>query len=278
VTQALIIAVNYRGEREALKLVNDLLSQSKADRISTLLVDNGPERHLAQFLQSERPVTGNVSVLTPESNLGYFGGAQFAVAHYLMSNAPPDWTAVTNVDLAIPSSSFFEQLFARYQTDAPAVVAPSILLTRSGRDQNPFLRFRPSSWRMHFLAHVFSNRVTGNAYQRLAVVKEKVSSVKSSIKRSHNSPHPTTIYAAHGSFMLFHKSYFAAGGTLRHGAFLFGEEIFVAETARRLGLRTIHDPSLVVLHRGSDPSGAHRSAELMSYLRDASAFNARTYF
>ena len=54
------------------------------------------------------------------------------------------------------------------------------------------------------------------------------------------------IYAPHGSCLVFKNNYFTLGGTLGLPNFLFGEEIFVAETAVRLGLDVIYDPGMVI--------------------------------
>lgn len=42
-----------------------------------------------------------------------------------------------------------------------------------------------------------------------------------------------SIYAPFGAFIVFHRQYFESGGHLSYGSFLFGEEIFITETARR---------------------------------------------
>jgi GT2 family glycosyltransferase len=89
---------------------------------------------------------------------------------------------------------------------------------------------------------------------------------------------PLQIYAAHGAFLAFRKSYFEAGGTLRHGAFLFGEEIFVAETVRRLGLTIGYDPRLRVFHRGYTTTGYMPSRQMATYMREAARYCADTWF
>ncbi|MGC8979631.1 glycosyltransferase family 2 protein, partial [Caldisericum sp.] len=67
-------------------------------------------------------------------------------------------------------------------------------------------------------------------------------------KQKNKNIKPQEIYAPFGACIIFHRNYFEAGGTLNTECFLFGEEIFVAETARKLNLRILYDPELKVIH------------------------------
>src|SRR5882762_7093902 len=64
-----------------------------------------------------------------------------------------------------------------------------------------------------------------------------------------------TIYAAHGSFFIFSRRYFEAGGFLDGNLFLYGEEISVAEICRSLRLPVVYEPSLCVLHNEHQSTG-----------------------
>src|SRR5947208_6891971 len=64
-----------------------------------------------------------------------------------------------------------------------------------------------------------------------------------------------SIYAAHGSFFIFSRRYFEAGGFLDENLFLYGEEISVAEICRSLGLLVVYEPSLCVLHKEHESTG-----------------------
>ena len=89
---------------------------------------------------------------------------------------------------------------------------------------------------------------------------------------------PVEIYAPFGAYLIFHKTYFIKGGTLQHGAFLFGEEIFVAETSRRLNLKVIFDPRLKVIHREHSSLRKIGSRNAARYAREATHYLADTFF
>jgi GT2 family glycosyltransferase len=217
--------------------------------------------------------------MEPGVNLGYFGGADYALSRHLAEEPLPEWVVLSNPDVRIPAPDFFEQVLDLYADRPPGIVAPAIRSVLSRTDQNPYLRRRPSRMRMHFYKWLFRFRLAARGYQRTSLVKLRLLRAVARLKDpAKQGVAPEAIYAPHGSFMLFHRSYFEAGGTLRHGTFLFGEEIFVAETARLLGLAVIHDPRLVVEHEQGTPSKILGDPDLQTYAKDAAAFVAREYF
>jgi len=81
---------------------------------------------------------------------------------------------------------------------------------------------------------------------------------------------PTEIYAPHGSFIIFSREYFERGGSLKPGAFLYAEELFVAETCRRLGLKAVYWPVIQVAHdehvsTAANPAVRHFMATAADY-------------
>jgi GT2 family glycosyltransferase len=86
------------------------------------------------------------------------------------------------------------------------------------------------------------------------------------------------IYAAHGSFFIFSRRFFEAGGFFDQDLFLYGEEISVAEICRSLGLPIIFVPALSLWHNEHASTG--RAITRSSYERQKKALehvNAR-YF
>jgi GT2 family glycosyltransferase len=83
---------------------------------------------------------------------------------------------------------------------------------------------------------------------------------------------PRDIYAAFGACIIFHKTYFDRGGDLAFGSFLYYEEIYVAEKARQLGLRTHFEPRLRLLHN------EHSTTKMMGAARrQKNAYDSLTY-
>jgi len=94
-------------------------------------------------------------------------------------------------------------------------------------------------------------------------------------KQNNEAP---AIYAPHGSCMIFNRRYFTAGGSFEYSIFLFGEEIFVAETTRKLGLLIVHCPRLWVLDHEHASTGTIRSRKVAGYMKDATDYLVEHYF
>ena len=77
---------------------------------------------------------------------------------------------------------------------------------------------------------------------------------------------------------MFSRRYFESSGNLNHGAFLCGEEVFIAETARRLGLAVVYDPRLKVVHKENATLSRYTSRQLLAYVREATDYVTETFF
>lgn len=282
----LLICINYHNEPDTCAFVHNVLELDAGGSLEVLVVNNneggGGEEPLVE-LENGEP---RVKLLSSGENLGYFGGASLGLRRHLESGDRPEWVLVSNTDISFPDRRFFVRLQELYKGGAPAVVAPTVRSALSSRDQNPYMARRPPARRMHFYKWVFSNYLTYSAYYSVALAKKGVSRL---LPRSHEPPAygheprveekgPGEIYAPHGSFLVFHRSYFDAGGDLDYGAFLYGEEVFVAETARRLNLSVVYDPRLAVLHREHETTGLFKSRKIARLQRDSSAYCADEFF
>lgn len=239
------ITVNYNSSKATALLLSDLSKQVPGPFHLTIVVaDNSPsELELESVRQFYRDCP-QVHFERMPTNLGYFGAAHW-VFQTIWKDSPPEWVVVSNPDIRLPQQDLLLQiskLSAKF-----GVVAPRILSSRTHRDQNPFFTKRPSVFRLNLLRLIFRIPI-------LYWLLELRASVKNTIRGwlltrgARTAADPVKIYAPHGAFILFSREYFRRGGSLLFGAFLFTEEIFVAETCRRLGLDVTYLPRLEVLH------------------------------
>jgi len=283
-TSALIICVNYRSDVETLNFLSHLSAQEGVASLSALVVDNSSSTNAFQIQNSFPPGQLNVGVLTPTRNLGYFGAANWAMTTYLAASPPPEWVIVSNADIEFETNDFFQRLFALSPTSRGSVIAPAIISSRSCRNQNPYFVKRPSALRMRAYKWIFRLYATAATYHALSLAKSSLQGFIRRQRRTERSTKQTDrlrggkIYAAHGSFMIFHRRFFELGGSLRHGAFLFGEEIFIAEAALRLGLDVRYEPALVVRHQEHAATKNFFDPQIAAYMREASAYLADQFF
>ncbi|MHB8449163.1 MAG: glycosyltransferase family 2 protein [Mycobacteriales bacterium] len=232
----------------------------------------------------------NVHVRAAPCNLGYFGAAAWALRWYTERWLLPDWIVVSNCDVTFPSASLFTDLLAGYSDhrEAPAVVGPFIALEtprRAGRgkSQNPYMIFRPRRKSILLFRAITTSPPCYSLYQRASLerVTEVLSWARNALGRScasDPSMKASDAYALFGAFLIFHSSYFEAGGTLDYEPFLYGEELFVAETLRLLDLRARYDPALRVEHREHASTGGLSPYQQRRFSREALDFIVDNYF
>jgi GT2 family glycosyltransferase len=257
-----VIAINYFGAAWVEGLLRSLQEQRHQDW-RLVLVDNSESEDQGSRLREICVEEERAEVLISSSNLGYLRAAEWA---RLSQPSEATWTAVCNTDLQLDDHRFVA-LLSDLRPDR-AVLAPEITAVPSLRKQNPYMVARPSVRRMLFRRLMLSHELSARLALAVATSRERAGQGASEATAR-------DIYAPHGSFMLFHRDFFSRGGSLRHGSFLFGEEITIGERARQLGLRVGYEPSLRVLHEEHQATGRKRTGVLFRAQRDAAIYGHR---
>lgn len=146
------VAVNYRSSDDLPELLASYQAQTSTDWTLTI-VDNSCDPVEAARLAGMTVGEDRAKVLVAPGNLGYLKGLAHAVQHGVAPE-PGDWLALTNMDLALRSADFVERVLAHDDPQLGAL-APAIISSATGRDQNPHLRQRPGRiprmwWRVMF--------------------------------------------------------------------------------------------------------------------------------
>lgn len=236
-----IVAVNYFGSDAVRGLIDSLRRQDLADW-RLVVVDNSESTVEADRLRDMAADDQRLVIAVAPRNLGYFGAADW----WLRNNpTTAQWVAVCNADVEVRDVTFISTL--RSLGPTTDILAPAITAWPSGREQNPFLRRRPSERAMLLRRLAFST-------QPSAWVAKTVSARKAK-GRVETRASSQSIYAPHGSFILFPRSFFHAGGSLQHDPFLYGEEITVGERARVLGVAVRYLPALRIDHNEHQATG-----------------------
>jgi len=285
-SRALIITVNFRQAECTLQFLRSASRLEEFASCHLVIVDNNSGDDSISRIGKAIVEFPNIELLTSAQNRGYFGAASWALRHYLTRYNTPDWLVVCNNDIAFNDSRLLVRLFE--DDPAAGVTAPSIISGVTGRDQNPYLSHRPSALRMHVYKWVFRSRTLLNLTEALAVLVKKLKSNLSrgarQVGRSNrHSNHDSNsgddrIYAPHGSFLILSKEYFTRGGNLDFPGFLFGEEIYIAETIRRLGLRVVYCPDLEVVHQEHRSTRLFKSRKLAADVAFSAAYCADAFF
>ena len=253
-----VITVNYKSADSALELLASLERTKAFLEIEVIIVDNSPGEEGLSSMRAAVTKHTNAELLESPTNRGYFGGARFGFDRYLEQEGNlPDWVIVCNHDIQIEDKEFFSKLFQE-NPKTVGVIAPCIQSMPDNLDQNPFIRRRPGRLRWAHLRFISSNHGVAAVWDWLWRRKSALRSWVAKRRGTSNldgKARRESIYAAHGSFFIFSRRYFEAGGFLDGNLFLYGEEISVAEICRSLGLPVVYEPSLCVLHKGHKSTG-----------------------
>jgi GT2 family glycosyltransferase len=275
-----LIVINYRKSDLTVNLCETLVRLENREALQIIVVDNAADSASRKNLDRCYKMGLKVDVLHESTNWGYLGGARRGLQHIRERGWKPDWIIVSNSDIEFNDPNFISKLTSVKSSGDIGVLAPDILLGKSGHSQNPYLPLRPQASRMHFYKWIFRFTVTCFVYQMLGLMKSiaQRGTERQSLKLNAGKSSSTDIYAGHGAFMIFSKAYFDRGGNFEHKPFLFGEEITVAENCRRLKLKVRYEPSLKVTHMDHGSIGWFPSRSLLNFQREASKFCAETYF
>ncbi|MDE6024405.1 MAG: glycosyltransferase [Lachnospiraceae bacterium] len=233
------IGINYQTPEKTVNWVDKLRNQVVDTLI--IVVDNSYSDNPLLEKQLQDLKINNVLYLNTNDNLGYFNGASYALNYVQEKGDTFDWLIVSNVDIELESENIVDILNEYDKTDI-GVVAPGIISVDGGYDKNPYKIQRCTKGHMYIRKIAFSNMLFANIYSGLVRLKNKL--VVKALDGENKCQEGTEIYMPYGACIYFNKKYFEHGGKISIPLFLFGEELFVAETCKKLGLKIIYVPRI----------------------------------
>lgn len=261
------VIVHYRSGHDCLSLIQSLTAVMEAveeggGRWTTVVVDNGATLADKWHL-TDAALDPHVRLVEPGFNAGYLGAVRWVQPQLPVF----DWLIVSNCDLLYVDGELQNSL--RQSNAGPNVGgwAPQVV-SDSGWAENPYLIVRPE------LLRALRGVITLSAGPLIRIAeaakrRKRQRLVKISVPRKASTADSTNIYAGHGSCFALHRRFFERGGHLRWDAFLFGEELFVAEQMRLLALDFTFDPAVCFLHNEHASTGTTRSRTIIREIRKA---------
>jgi GT2 family glycosyltransferase len=244
-----ILGVIYNTYLETIRFIESIKCCFD-NEVKLILVDNSdipPDSFFTEKIHNSDFIT----YIKTEKNVGYFHGAKLGLMHFMENNHYyPQWTIVCNVDIIFETTLLSKKLGSYENIPDLGLIAPAIISNQWKTDFNPFHMSRISLKKLYFYQMIYSNILFHNGYILIHHFKKFMKMFFLMISAHRKSEINTTreIYAPHGSCIIFNKNYFERGGTLNHISFLFGEEIFVGETASGFGLKVLYVPEFKVRH------------------------------
>jgi len=271
----LLIIVNYFNDDEVCSYVRSQVLPDKNTEIEVVVVNNGSNNPV--LLQDLAKAMPRVSIAEPGENSGYLKGAWFGLNYYLSSGKPfPAAVILSNSDIVFPDPLIFHYLRLRIASGGFDILGPDVISSFDGEHINPYITLRMSAKKMKLIYFFSMNIMLYSVFQLISMFKHWTGHKFGLSGKGSSKPHST--YGIHGSFMVFAKSFFENGGTLEYPMQLFGEEIFIGETARKLNLRTFFDPGLKVIHLAHSTTGIIKNPRNVKKLHDSYSYLIRTFY
>ena len=232
-------------------------------KILVIAVTYHSDKELQTFLESVRCAAERVKDTVQvdvevadngQDNKGYLGGAQEI---YNKKAQGYDYVSISNVDLQL-AEDFFEQLLA-VETNGIGWIAPDIYTDKINRHENPYMLSRPTKRNFCIWNIIYSSTLIYRLYHRLYLLKSRKSRIYPAC----------TIYAGHGSFMLFTEAFMEHNPEIHFPGFMYGEEIYLAELNRTAGLKTIYEPTLRIANTGNISTGLINQAQKSAWSKES---------
>lgn len=234
----LITCINYNTDDRLKSFVTSLYNAKKkyneVINVDVIIGDNSENVNDLSIYQDK---SFRVFHINNNKNCGYIGGVTSALKIANIDITSYDYFIISNVDLCV-SEDFFECLSSIENDSDLGWIAPSIISEKEKRDRNPKILERPSRRKMIYTSLMFKYPLIHKIYFDM-IYKRRIKALPTNNTRG-------TIYAGHGSFMIFTKSFIKRNTNFDFPSFLFGEEIYFAELNRLSDLKVVYNTSIKV--------------------------------
>jgi len=228
------ICVNYNQNSYLRDFID---SFPESDDFKCIIVNNGSQKWTSDCSQI---------VSIDSKNHGYLSGLQAGfnclIERFLPNNN--DIVILSNPDVIL-SDDFFENILnISHFKNSCFLIAPSIINLKNGMDQNPNMLHGMSRLKYIVTSIEMSNYLS-------FVTIRKIKYYLKSFSRSapvNNSKEICNIFAPHGSFMITSVLSIKQSNMLDHPIFLWGEEVCISYSLRKVGGRVKYYPSILVYH------------------------------
>lgn len=252
----LIACVNHNSHNELSHFLASVdVAASNVKEICEIVVLIADNSTNIQSIDSEK--FASIQCLTYfVKNTGYINSAQEAILNYgkqLLKTF--DFTIVSNVDICL-APDFFKYLTCT-PTQNVAWIAPRVHTPLSHTEENPYAIHRYSNRKLQLLRYMY-------AHPHIFMLHKKFTHILIRLKRNRQSSTNSmrTIYAGHGSILIFTQAFVEHIFPFNFPFFLYGEELYFAELARLANMQTIFNPQLYV-----NNCSAHVSTSKLDYVQ-----------
>jgi GT2 family glycosyltransferase len=266
----LLLCVNYKNPEETRNFLKHVRQCAIDDNVNIRVVVSDNDGSM----QANASVPGAM-VVTDVENPGYFSGCAFALEKWQRQWQDwPRWIGVVNTDIEF-QPGFFTRLLSLRLPENLAAMGPDIRLP-DNTPQNPFKTTRPSISDLKKWLFIFKYdwlfKIWDEQWHKIRKNK------KLNIDEDNIIFSPQPVYAIHGSAIFLRPTFFKNGGTLKYPAFLYGEELFLAEQIQSLGMNSAWMPGLKIIHKENSILGVIDISQKRIWKLNSMKYIFETYF
>ena len=254
----LFITVNYKNTEITKNFIQSFENLELKENASIVIVDNSStskSRESLKTISLKSPL--DIKLIFSSINLFYWGGANYALKKLNLDiNNFPDWIIICNNDIIFNKIDLLVKL-QNIKSNNYAVLAPSIISVKSKKNQNPHILNPISKLGRLYYNIFFINSASGLFIYKVRTMLKNIFNIYSNKKIIK----PMEIYAPHGSFIIFSKTFFSNGGWIDSNFEMFAEELTTAEIVKRLKMKIFFNPDLEVMHDEHSISGSRNWTE-----------------
>lgn len=242
-----VVILNYLAYEETIHCVSDFLKQERGDGIclKIIVVDNGSPNDSYERLSDKFQNNEEVAVYQINQNIGFARGNNYGYAK-LKKSMEPDFTVISNGDIAIEKPGFFDWIIKCHKEYRFAVLGPSIFSVCGSYYQNPVKNYSAS----YCFCVIKLLQLYMRKWQYLllkTVNKRKETFISRWDNVYYQEVHRDL--TLHGSLLIFSKDYFTFYQKPFHEqTFLYMEEDLLKLRCDRRNLLMLYEPSFEVLH------------------------------
>jgi len=226
------IVLNYRSPRDTVQCVNALLTQTIAETLEILVVDNKSDDESIGLIRAQFGHTPQVRIIEHRGNLGYGRGNNLAAR-----NARGEFLLILNPDNTLPPDATWQMLRVLRSREDVGIVGPALVHSDG--------TVRPSARRFPTISDLLRKRLFPDAWQ--ATYKREM--------RQFGNDEPVQVDWLVGACLLMRTALFRRLGGFDERYFLFFEDIDLCRRAKLLGKNVLYLPRVRVLDRKARLSG-----------------------
>lgn len=266
--EVLNIVVCYHNVNEIVNYALTIDKQRRSERIALcIVICDGTDRCSFESIGCHNLV---ILVYDAKANAGYMRGAILGYSYASRTmNTSFKWIIISNADIDYENTTFFADLLKKDLSQSIGCIGPDIYVPGTDEHQNPALYNRMPFLRLAFYVLVFSFGPTAKLYITCAEKRRKV---------SRHVTNDCYVYMVHGAYFILKEEVLRKMLATPYEAFLFSEELYVAEILRLMNLKTYYSSGLKIIHKEHSTTSNLSKTSRYKALRDSYLYILKQFY